>query len=281
MKGILGNIILVIAGILIIVCLISNLKEQSETDQDTSNKAEFQKKDAEKEKEAESADAAGKESDTIDENEKTEKPVETFKPGEANMKEYFTQIEITEEIYHRIYKKSYKEDCPLPIEDLRYLQLLYYGFDHEIHAGEMIVNKTIAKDTLSVFKELYEIKYPIERIRLVDDYDGDDELSMSDNNTSAFNFRYIDGTKTYSNHAKGLAIDINPLYNPYVRTRDGIRTVLPVNGEEYADRHQDHKYYIKKEDTCYRIFTKYGFTWGGDWKNSKDYQHFEKAVKEG
>lgn len=281
MKGILGNVILVIAGILIIICLISNLKEQSETNQDTSNKAEFQKKDAEKEKEAESADAAGKESDTIDEDEKTEKPAEAFKTGEANMKERFTQIEITEEIYQRIYKKSYKEDCPLPIEDLRYLQLLYYGFDHEIHAGEMIVNKTIAKDTLSVFKELYEIKYPIERIQLVDDYDGDDELSMSDNNTSAFNFRYIDGTKTYSNHARGLAIDINPLYNPYVRTRDGIRTVLPVNGEEYADRDQNHKYYIKKEDTCYRIFTKYGFTWGGDWKNSKDYQHFEKAVKEG
>lgn len=199
--------------------------------------------------------------------------------GEGNMDEYFTQIKITDDIYSRIYKKSYKENCPLPLEDLRYLKLLYYGFDNEVHVGEMIVNKSIAGDVVQIFRELYEVKYQIEKIQLVDDYNADDNESMAANNTSAFNFRYIDGTTTYSNHAKGLALDINPLYNPYVRTRNGVREVLPVSGEEYADRSLENRYYIKKDDLCYQIFTKYGFTWGGEWEKSKDYQHFERKVK--
>lgn len=211
--------------------------------------------------------------------EKEDRITATFNTGEVNVNEYFTKIKITDEIYDRIYNKSYKKNCPLPLEDLRYLELLYYGFDGETHVGEMIVNKNIADDVISIFKELYEAEYPIERMELVDEYNADDNASMLANNSSAFNFRYIDGTTTYSNHGKGLAIDINPLYNPYVRMKNGVREVLPVSGEKYADRSIDNKYYIKKNDICYNIFTKYGFTWGGDWKNSKDYQHFEKSIK--
>ena len=77
-------------------------------------------------------------------------------------------------------------------------------------------------------------------------------------------------------HARGLAIDINPRYNPYVRNRGGKRLVSPDNGVKYADRSKDFPYKIVKGDLCYRLFKKYGFSWGGDWKNSKDYQHFEK-----
>ena len=142
--------------------------------------------------------------------------------------------------------------------------------------GELICHKTIADDLLAIFRELYQAKYPIERMVLVDEYDADDEASMRANNSSAFNFRYISGTKTLSRHSRGMAIDINPLYNPYVRHRGGRTLVEPANAQAYVDRTKDFPYKIVKGDLCYRLFKKYGFTWGGDWKNSKDYQHFEK-----
>ena len=205
--------------------------------------------------------------------------IDTSNTGEHFMEDYFVHYEILAKTYDRINGISYKTDCPVSIEELRYLTILYYGFDKETHIGEMIVNKSIAKEVIQIFKELYEAKYPIEKVQLVDEYNGDDILSMTANNTSSFNFRYIEGTTKYSNHSRGLAIDINPLYNPYVRYKDGVRKVLPVSGEEYADRNLDLEYYIQKDDICYEIFTKYGFTWGGDWKNSKDYQHFEKDVE--
>lgn len=195
-------------------------------------------------------------------------------------KEIFKIHNITDEIFKRMKGKSYKEDCNIQVEDLRYLSLSYYGYDGETHTGEMIVNALIAEDTLHVFQELYEAKYPIERMELVDEYDADDITSMEANNTSAFNFRYIDGTTRYSNHAMGFAIDINPLYNPYVRYKDGEEDVLPVTAKTYSDRSTDCKYYIKKDDICYQIFTKYGFSWGGEWKNSKDYQHFDKIIED-
>ncbi len=194
-------------------------------------------------------------------------------------KKVFEIQNITDEIFERMKGKSYKKDCTIPIEDLKYLTLSYYGYDGNTHTGEMIVNALIAEDTLQIFQELYEAKYPIERMELVDAYDADDIASMEANNTSAFNFRYIEGTTRYSNHAMGFAIDINPLYNPYVRNKDGKEDVLPVTAKAYSDRTTDCMYYIKKDDICYQIFTKYGFTWGGEWNNSKDYQHFEKIIE--
>jgi hypothetical protein len=111
---------------------------------------------------------------------------------------------------------------------------------------------------------------------LVDAYDANDITSMEADNSSAFNYRVIDRTTRLSNHSYGLAIDINPFYNPYVRKIDGKTLVLPEGAEEYADRDKECPYYIKQGDACYLAFTKRGFTWGGDWKNQKDYQHFEK-----
>ena len=186
---------------------------------------------------------------------------------------------ITQEIKDRINGKSYGEDCTVPYEDLRYVKVLHWGFDGQPHEGELIVNKAIAEDIVEIFKELYEHKYPIEKMVLVDEYDADDNASMTDNNTSAFNFRPVpDGSGRLSNHSYGLAIDINPLYNPYVTTIDGKKVVLPENGSEYADRSLDCPYYIRKDDICYKAFTGRGFTWGGDWKNTKDYQHFQKKI---
>ncbi len=187
---------------------------------------------------------------------------------------------ITQEIKDRIVGKSYGEDCDIPFEDLRYVKVLYYGFDDKTHEGELIVNKAIAEDIVEIFEELYDIKYPIEQMVLVDEYDADDNASMEANNTSAFNFRKVDGTNRLSQHSYGLAIDINPFYNPYVREIDGKTVILPTGAEEYADRSLDCKYYIRKDDAVYQAFVSRGFTWGGDWNTLKDYQHFQKKLEE-
>ena len=188
----------------------------------------------------------------------------------------FYQQEITDDIFARIEGKSFKANCITSREDLRYLRVLHYNKDREILEGELICHKDIADDLLAIFQELYKAKYPIERMKLVDEYEADDEASMRANNSSAFNFRYISGTKSLSRHSRGMAVDINPLYNPYVRYRGGRTLVEPANAKPYVDRSKDFPYKIVKGDLCYRLFKKYGFTWGGDWKNSKDYQHFEK-----
>ena len=188
----------------------------------------------------------------------------------------FTQGEITDAIFARIKGKSFKDNCTTPRADLRYLQVLHYNKEGEVLKGEMICHQSIANDLLAIFQELYKAKYPIERMKLVDEYDADDEASMRANNSSTFNFRYVSGTKSLSRHSRGMAVDINPLYNPYVRQRNGRTLVEPANAQPYVDRTKDFPYKIVKGDLCYRLFKKYGFTWGGEWKNSKDYQHFEK-----
>lgn len=184
---------------------------------------------------------------------------------------------ISDKVFARMWKKSYKEYCTVPRTSLRYLKVLHYTLDGKIKLGEMVCNKAIAADLIDIFRELYNAKYPIERMVLVDCYDADDERSMQDNNTSCFNFRYVSGTKKLSNHSKGLAVDVNALYNPYVRARtDGTTHVEPAAGRPYADRGKAFGYKISRSDLCCKLFKQHGFKWGGDWKRTKDYQHFEK-----
>lgn len=187
----------------------------------------------------------------------------------------FYITEITDEIFDRIYGKSFKEDCTLPREDLRYLHVLHKDLDGVEHEGELIVNWHIAEDILDIMRRLYEADYPIERIRLVDEYDADDETSMRANNTSSFNYRYISHTTRISKHGLGLGIDINPLYNPYTKEVDGERIIEPLTGEPYLDRSADFPYKIDEDDLCYKLFMEKGFEWGGAWIYTKDYQHFE------
>ena len=162
----------------------------------------------------------------------------------------------------------------IDIKDLAYLQITYWGFDEKSHIGEMIVNKKVAEEVLDIFKEIYENKYPIEKIRLIDEYGANDEESMQDNNTSAFCYRVVKNSKKLSNHSLGIAIDINPLYNPYI---DGKR-IEPANAVIYKDRNINVKGIIKKGDTLYNAFIKRGWQWGGNWKTKKDYQHFEREI---
>jgi hypothetical protein len=209
-------------------------------------------------------------------------PAETilnFKEVEdITMDTYFYYEEISEDIFNRIKGKSYGEDCTVSLEDLRYIRVLHYGFDEKTHIGELIVNKAIAKDIVEIFEELYTAKYPIEKMVLIDAYDADDNTSMADNNTSSFNFRPIPSGNNLSKHALGLAIDINPLYNPYVQYMKEKTVILPVEGSQYADRSLDNPYYIRENDILFKAFTKRGFSWGGFWKTEPDYQHFVKKI---
>lgn len=163
-------------------------------------------------------------------------------------------------------------------DTLRYVNLLYYDFNGNVQNGELICHKAIAQDVVEIFYELYKIRYPIEKITLIDAYQGDDELSMQDNNTSCFNYRVRPSGKL-SNHSYGLAIDLNPFYNPYIiNKKNGTTHVFPAGSEAYADRTQAFPHKIDKEDTAYRLFIQHGFTWGGAWRTNKDYQHFEKRI---
>lgn len=163
----------------------------------------------------------------------------------------------------------------MPLDDLRYIHVLHKDINGKEYVGEMIVNVHIAEDVLKILYELYKNDYPIEKIRLVDEYNADDELSMEDNNSSSFNFRFISHTNLVSKHGLGLAVDINTLYNPYTKVVGEKRIIEPITAEPYLDREANFNYKIKKGDICYNLFIKYGFKWGGDWTNRKDYQHFE------
>ena len=193
------------------------------------------------------------------------------------IEKYFYYESISDVVFSRMQGNSYGEDCTIPLEELAYVRVLYYGFDKQTHVGELVVNVAISDDIVDIFRALYAASYPIEKMVLVDDYGADDNLSMAANNTSSFNYRVVQGTSTLSRHAEGMAIDINPLYNPWVYTDNGATVIDPPAGAAYADRSLDVAYYIDQDDLCYQLFTEHGFTWGGDWSSSKDYQHFSKG----
>ncbi len=173
------------------------------------------------------------------------------------------------------------EDDTIPeitFGELRYVHILHYDFDGNPAEGELICNEFIAQDLVEIFYELYRNEYHLEKVLLIDEYDGDDNASMEDNNTSCFNYRPVEGSASLSRHALGLAIDINPLYNPYITyTKAGEETVLPASAAAYADRSVSFPYKIDEDDLCYKLFIQHGFIWGGNWNNVKDYQHFQKT----
>lgn len=190
----------------------------------------------------------------------------------TQLEEVFTSSEIPNSVLKKMIGNSIPDKDKVDIRQLSYLKITYWGFDEKTHVGEMIVNKDVAQEVLDIFQEVYHKKYPIEKIKLIDEYDADDGKSMEDNNTSAFCYRKIANTNKLSNHSLGKAIDINPLYNPY--TFGNI--VSPAEGKKYSDRSIVRKGTIKKGDALYNAFIKRGWTWGGDWSSKKDYQHFEK-----
>ena len=198
---------------------------------------------------------------------------------------YFAAREIVpgDPVYLRIYGRSYQENDYISLADLRYLRMVHYNFDGRIQVGEMIVNVQIADDVLFIFRELFQRGYQIRKMHLIDDYwtgEGvsSDAASVTDDNTSCFCFRRAANTDTLSRHALGLAIDLNPLENPFLTfDEDGNVNILPEEGTPYAfDRSPDIPHVITESDDAYILFSERGFNWGGHWSSPIDYQHFER-----
>lgn len=192
----------------------------------------------------------------------------------------FQALPVTDNIFRRMRGRSFKHGCTTKRGDLNYLKVLHRNIDGEICIGELVCNKSISGDLITIFKALYNASYPIERMVLVDNYNADDEKSMTANNTSCFNYRRIGTSERLSNHSSGLAIDINPLYNPCIRKRkNGNIHITPAAGKPYAGRYKQFGYKINEGDICHKLFIKHGFKWGGKWRSMKDFQHFEKILK--
>lgn len=159
------------------------------------------------------------------------------------------------------------------IKNLRLLTLPYLNFEGEKKEGHLVVHASLAEEVVQIFLELFEDAFPIEKMRLIEEYEASDDASMEDNNSSAFCYReavYKPGV--ISKHSFGRAIDINPLYNPYVKGD----LILPSHGNKFVNRSLSHPAMITKEGPCYKAFVKRGWIWGGSWPDRQDYHHFEK-----
>ena len=213
-------------------------------------------------------------------------PESTFDPGSDVSKDAArrgTAQPIPGDIRNSMDGLSMHSNSDISYDDLSYLSIPYYDFSGNTTVGHMVVNKDIAEEVLDIFAELYDIKYPIERMELIDKYGADDYTSIENNNTSAFNYRVsTDGSGRLSKHALGRAIDINPQINPYVNSSGA---GSHENAREYWSR--DYKSwssdvakeaYIGPETQIYKIFVEeHGWEWGGSWTGYRDYQHFQKV----
>jgi hypothetical protein len=168
--------------------------------------------------------------------------------------------------------RSWHRGCPVPLWKLRVIRLRHWGFDAGAHWGRLVVHRAWAWKIVKVFRALYEARFPVRRMWLVDRYGADDNESMKHDNTSAFNCRWRAGQPgVWSMHAYGKALDLNPLENPFV-TSDH---VSPPKGRRYVDRSQHHKGMVHRGDHTVRAFRSIGWEWGGAWTGStRDYQHF-------
>ena len=174
--------------------------------------------------------------------------------------------------------RTWHKGCPVSPKDLRYIRLKHRNFYSSEKMGELIVHKDVAKEVVEIFRELYEVGYPIRQMRLVSDFRGSDWQSIEADNTSAFNCRKATGSKKWPKHSYGKAIDLNSIENPYI-SRTG--SIVHIKSLQYRKRvHKSNtaadKAVLLKNDKAVRIFKKYGWKWGGDWLRVKDYQHFSK-----
>jgi hypothetical protein len=167
-------------------------------------------------------------------------------------------------------RHSYRAGCPVGPSALRTLRLTYWGFDARPHTGKLVVNQRVTRDVVAVFRRLYAARFPIRRMVPVSRYRGSDDASMAADNTSSFNCRFVSGTRRWSTHAYGLAIDVNPVENPYVA---GDR-VSPPAGRRYLDRARPRRGMAVHGGVLVEAFASVGWKWGGNWAGSRDYQHF-------
>ena len=183
----------------------------------------------------------------------------------------FTNEPLPEHIIEFITGRSFREYAPFTTDFLAYLTVTHVDFDGNDRIGHLIVAAEIGDEVLEIFQEIYESRFPIYSIRLIDYFDAVDYYSLAANNSSAFNFRYIANTNVISRHGFGMAIDINPIQNPYVRGDN----VLPEAGRAYLDRSDIRPGMIVPGSPVYEAFISRGWIWGGNWTSLRDYHHFE------
>jgi hypothetical protein len=165
---------------------------------------------------------------------------------------------------------TYRAGCPIGPQQLRTLRLSYWGFDGRAHTGALVVNRRVSADAVSVFRRLYAARFRIRRMVSVTEYRGSDDASMAADNTSGFNCRRVYRGGPWSMHAYGLAIDVNPVENPYIARG----TVSPPAGRRYLDRRRVRAGMAVAGGALVRAFDAAGWKWGGRWTSSLDYQHF-------
>lgn len=169
--------------------------------------------------------------------------------------------------------------CRCPDRDeLVVLAIPYVDFEGKEKSGRMVVHRDVAADVVAIFDDLHRQKYPINSIRLIEDFAGDDDASMAANNTSAFNCRLVPGSSAFSMHSRGLAVDINPVQNPFIR-RGIVRPPSGVRFDEKSERAKRAAGVIIPSDAVTAAFSKRGWKWGGDWFSMKDYQHFYRDTR--
>jgi len=193
-----------------------------------------------------------------------------YRPNEP----VFRREPLPEHIVELITGRTFRHDVPFGHYYLTYLTITHVDFHGVDRLGHLIVADAIGDEVLEIFREIYEARFPIYRMRLIDFYGADDYLSMAENNSHAFNFRYIAGTRTISRHGLGRAIDINPIQNPYIRGG----TIWPYAGRAYLDRSYIRPGMVIRGDVVYRAFTSRGWIWGGNWTSPRDYHHFERRT---
>ena len=168
---------------------------------------------------------------------------------------------------------SHRAGCPVAPADLRLLRLTHLGLDGRVRLGELVVHRDVATPVVEVFRALYDADFPVARLETVDRFGGDDDASMAANNTSAYNCRRTTGGTSWSEHAYGRAIDVNPVQNPYVSGS----YVAPEAGRAYLDRGNVRPGMVTTGDVVVRAFAAAGWEWGGDFRSLKDYQHFSQS----
>lgn len=171
--------------------------------------------------------------------------------------------------------RSWHAGCPVPLNDLRQVRLRHHDANGNTQLGTIIVHMDAVDTITDAFRAAYTDGFPIYSLTPIHEYHGDDNASMAANNTSAFNCRRVSGSSAWSEHAYGTAIDINPLWNPYVTKAK----VFPHEGRPYTDRTSAKPGMITLDSSLTKAFLKNGWGWGGTWRKTKDYQHFSKSGK--
>lgn len=182
-----------------------------------------------------------------------------------------------------IEKNIYNDTCPIKISRLKIIEVKHYNFAHKINDGKIMCFDVVAPFVANIFKELYIRKFPIYSVKLIDDFNGDDDSSMAANNSSCFNFRKILNSDNYSLHSYGMAIDINPVQNPYIVFYEDYCKIMPPAGKEYLNRREYRpakNNRIGLAEEIIDIFYNNGFrVWGGNWDSPIDWQHFQVERK--